>query len=321
MAPTVLEKPIGAESCPSPRMPDMASSALNRVLRKVGGPATLDLLTELPGADLTTLMLAVMDQRAGRLTGPDVLRRGLSDRFVAPSDAPFERLRAAESDLLSTLPDTFERVVLSPLAPLGLHSVLGPVHQNKVVSTARGSEVAADPTNGLALEAAIRRRESPDVVRLAALQRVVRAQHFGGRGMVPHFTLLGVVTAGRDTGNLAFEREHAGEQLRALTTAIKGRIAAPVELLITVLDPRFTVVLTAVEQAMPADVAVVEHPDRESGDGYYTGLCFKLVCRVDGERFELGDGGFVPWTQELIGNRKERLFISGLGVDRLALLG
>src|ERR1700729_592448 len=51
-------------------------------------------------------------------------------------------------------------------------------------ATVRGTEVAADPTNGLALEAAARRHDllraaprSAEPVRLAATQRVTRAQH------------------------------------------------------------------------------------------------------------------------------------------------
>jgi hypothetical protein len=31
-------------------------------------------------------------------------------------------------------------------------------------------------------------------------------------------------------------------------------------------------------------------------------------------------GGFVDWTAQLLGNRKERLLISGHGLDRLAIL-
>jgi hypothetical protein len=33
---------------------------------------------------------------------------------------------------------------------------------------------------------------------------------------------------------------------------------------------------------------------------------------------EVGDGGFVDWTARLLGNRRERLLISALGVDRLS---
>ena len=32
----------------------------------------------------------------------------------------------------------------------------------------------------------------------------------------------------------------------------------------------------------------------------------------------MADGGFVDWTATLLANRKERLLISGYGVDRLA---
>ena len=45
-------------------------------------------------------------------------------------------------------------------------------------------------------------------------------------------------------------------------------------------------------------------------------MCFKVFR--DG--VEIGDGGFVDWTQRLTGNRKERLLITGVGVDRFATL-
>jgi hypothetical protein len=38
----------------------------------------------------------------------------------------------------------------------------------------------------------------------------------------------------------------------------------------------------------------------------------------DGELEEIGDGGFTDWSQQLTTSRKERLLISGLGLDRLA---
>jgi hypothetical protein len=47
------------------------------------------------------------------------------------------------------------------------------------VTAIRACEVAADPANALALEAAVRRASRPPgTVRLAAIQRVVRAQRF-----------------------------------------------------------------------------------------------------------------------------------------------
>jgi hypothetical protein len=51
---------------------------------------------------------------------------------------------------------------------------------------------------------------------------------------------------------------------------------------------------------------------RQSGREYYVGLCFKLYV---GDA-EVGDGGFTTWTQSLLGDRKERLLISGLSAER-----
>ena len=60
-------------------------------------------------------------------------------------------------------------------------------------------------------------------------------------------------------------------------------------------------------------------PEREAARGYYPGLCFKVVAVFDGEEVEVGDGGLVPWTQLLLSDAKERLMISGLSLERLAL--
>ncbi|GAA3600656.1 hypothetical protein GCM10022419_101020 [Nonomuraea rosea] len=284
------------------------TSALDRVLRQAGGPEILDVLAErLPGADLTTLLLEVMRRRAQALSPADVLRRYGHDRFVAPAQVPFKRLRRAEDAVLSAVPADVELITLAPVAPLGAHTALGPVDQNKVVSTIRNSEVAADPTNGLALEAALRRRAAPGPapVRLATLQRVVRAQRVEGAATFAHFTLFGLVTAGRDTGDLAFERQHVAEHLAVLTAAVRACGVTDPQVQVTVLDERFERAAEALDAA--------RDPDRQSGRGYYSGLCFK----INGNGLELGDGGFVDWTARLLGNRKERLLISALGVDRL----
>jgi hypothetical protein len=39
----------------------------------------------------------------------------------------------------------------------------------------------------------------------------------------------------------------------------------------------------------------------------------------DNERIEVGDGGFVDWTQQMTGTKKERCLISGIGLDRLLI--
>ncbi len=77
----------------------------------------------------------------------------------------------------------------------------------------RGTEVLADPTTALALEAALRRRGGADVVRLCSVDRVLRLQPFP-EGLSQHFGLLALVTAGRAEPSHAFEVRALGEHLR-----------------------------------------------------------------------------------------------------------
>ncbi len=280
----------------------------------------LELLSErLSGADLTTLLLEVYRRRALDTAPTEVLRRYRTDRFVAPSGIPAFSLRRAEDALIAVLPPSFELLTLAPVTPLATHSSVATVDPRKVIATIRNSEVAADPTNALALEAAARRsaqlaaaRRSTTPVHLAASQRVVRAQKFDGAGFSPHFQLFGLVSAGRDVGGLAFEREALTTHLRFAAEAV----GTGAEIRLTLLDPAFETVLDHVTAALAEvpGVRVVPDPDRESGRGYYAGLCFKVYA---GDDREIGDGGFTDWTARLLGNGKERLLISGYGVDRL----
>jgi hypothetical protein len=282
-----------------------------RVLAGPGGAAA-DALAALPGSDLTTVQLEVARRRAARLAPADVLRRHRTDRFTGPSPLPFALLRRVEDTLL-TAASAFDVVTLAPLTPLGTHSVVTGLAQHRVVPTGRGTEVAADPTTGLALEAAVR-RSARDVVRLATVQRVVRAQPVPA-GLFAHFSLFGAVTAGRDTGDLGFERQHVAEHARLMAAGCRALGADRVELALTVLDPRFEGLFDEIE------VPVRAFPEREGGrGGYYEGLCFKVFASFGGELLDVGDGGFTPWTRRLLGNAKERLMTSGLGVDRLATL-
>jgi hypothetical protein len=59
---------------------------------------------------------------------------------------------------------------------------------------------------------------------------------------------------------------------------------------------------------------------RLEGLGYYSGPCLRITARtVSGARFSLGDGGFLPWTAELLTDRRERLLSTGIGPDLLYL--
>ena len=305
------------------------AGALRRVLGQLASTAVLDdLAARLSGADLTTLLLEVFRRRAGRLSAADVLRRYDSDRFVAPAVTGFAGLRRAEDGMLAALPDGFDILTLAPVLPLGAHSAVAAVDPRNVIATIRGTEVAADPTNGLALEAAARRRaasgrapRSDQVIRLAASQRVTRAQRFSGPVSFAHFQLLGLVTAGRDTGSQAFERGQLAEHLRFGITAVQALGARQATVELTCWDGPSARVADAVRGALAElpGAGLTDAPDRPGGRGYYCGLCFKIIADFGAGLLEVADGGFVDWTQRLLGNRKERLLISGYGLDRIAM--
>jgi hypothetical protein len=297
-----------------------AGNALNRVAREIGGMELVDRLAALSGSDFTTVMLEVVQRRAARETPTSVLRRYTSDRFVRPGGTPVRSARRAEDALLGCLPPETEVVTLAPLAPLGAHSALATVSQHKVVTAIRACEVAADPTNALALEAAVRRggRQSRAVVRLAAAQRVVRAQRFPA-GWAAHFGLFATVTAGRDRGSRLFEQAAITEQLRFAVAALRAAGVARVQVALTPLSDAGERIATATAEALATEPAeIITDQDRAGGRGYYRDLCFKVNALADGTSIEIGDGGFTDWTARLLANGKERLLIAGYGTDRLA---
>ncbi|MBA4058232.1 MAG: hypothetical protein C0490_26180 [Marivirga sp.] len=60
-------------------------------------------------------------------------------------------------------------------------------------------------------------------------------------------------------------------------------------------------------------ITVVDEP--EKGNEYYKGIQYKIDIRVKGQMYEIGDGGFVDWTQQLLQNRKERMLSTGIGFE------
>lgn len=310
---------------------------LGRILREGGAPGLWEALAErLSPTDLQSLLLEVFRRRAAEVTPGALLRAYERSRFAAPSPVDPGDLARLEAKTHRRLAARgFAGVALSPLCPLGTVSAVGTVDQNKVVSTVRNSEVPADSTNVLALECAVRRREllradprSRERVRLAATSRVVRAQPPPGPGMWAHFALLGLCTAGRDEGSFVFQTAALAEHLAAHLDVLDGarelgyRIEA-VRVLITDLSggrhrPALgDRVLSPLAEAHP-DVAFGFDDERDRGRGYYGDACLEILATTaGGDEISLGDGGFTGWTAALLSNAKERLLISGLGLERL----
>ena len=314
----------------------MNDRILSRILRKAAVPDLLAALTDrLSLPDLQSLLLEVYRRRAAELPPGYLLQQYRQNRFVQPAQAPPQRLLELDRLAFSLLPPGFQVLELSPVCPLGTSSIVAAVDQNNAVTTIRNTEVCADSTNVLALECARRRRdlmlwEGPAVqdTKLCASHRLLRAQVFQGPDHFAHFRVLGLCTAGRDRGAYGFELEALGEQMGFYLRLLRelgeqGAALGGVTVRLTALDPDLAEALCV---GVLAELSVAHPAVRfsivpgEGAGGYYLGARFQIDAGdAAGKELNLVDGGFTGWTQQLLSDRKERLLVSGLGTERLAL--
>ncbi len=284
----------------------MPDRIVERIEREAGAPGVVDRLAALAPADLRSLLLEVARRRAEGLSPAEVLRQYREDRFVRPSGVDAARLRHVEQLAVEALPERFEVLELSPVAPFGAVAALAGLSQNLSVSTVRGSEVMSDSTNVLALECTLRRRAGAPLVRLCAFGRMLRGQTYPDPALAAHFALLGLCTAGRGTAGHGFEAAALGEHL-GFYVRLLASLGIEADVRLTPLDKALRPVLERFRGARIDDA-------RTSGRSYYTGASFA----IDAGGVNLVDGGFTDWTQRLLSDRRERLLISGVGTERLA---
>jgi hypothetical protein len=309
-----------------------ADDIIARVEREAGVPGLAAVLAErLSPTDLHSLLLEVTARRSGRRTPADVLADRRRDDALAPAHADARVLYAIVQVALEAA-GAFEAVELSPICPQGLNTVLGRVDQKNVLATVRGSEVLADPTSALALECALRRRAGADAVRLCSIARVLRMQPFAP-GLRNHFTLCGLASAGRSEPDHGFELAALVDHLTAhltLVDRLQSRGYGIDDVLVRVADVAAseepTPLLQRVKkQVFPhlrtgfpgADLRL--DLTRTTGRGYYDGLMIDITIVAAGEARSVADGGTIDWAARLLSDRRERLFTSGIGIDRLVL--
>ena len=309
-------------------------SIVGRIAGNAGQPDLLRVLAdEIAPTDLKSLLMEVLRARAKRIKARDVLASYARSAVVRPSGVDGRRFAEFRRIAYATLPARFEALELSPVAPFGSVAGLTNLDQNQVLSTIAGSEVCSDPTNVLALECAIRRREAgregegaPPRVDLCTITRCVRPQTRPAPGHVPHFELLALCTAGRSAPDHALEAawlvDHIDLHISVLKAASPmGLRCDSLRVTTTALEPEAETWLSArvhpEVRSRCRDAHVASDPGRTAGRNYYQTAAFQIFgTNPRGKAMLLTDGGFVPWTQALLGDRKERLLISGLGVER-----
>lgn len=316
----------------------MPHPSLQRILKKGGIPNLIEVLSEnLTPSDLQSLLLAVYEKQAAKVTPAQLKEQYQNNRFVKSSLlTPLELLTFDQFAFGIAKSLGFQGIELAPLSPLGSCSALGPVHQNKIVATSRNVEVISDPTNIMALECAIRREKylksnSKDktAIHLCSSQRVTRAQFWDLPNFFAHFKLFTLCSAGSDKGNYIFEKESLEQHLQFYLelTDVKDTPYqfGEIEVLVKPIEERLTGFLEnhlfpKLQQQFPSVIFKID-TERKKGIGYYETLCFTInTLDKTGATIHLTDGGFTDWTQQVVSNKKERYLISAIGAERLVSL-
>jgi hypothetical protein len=299
------------------------------ISNRIKVPNLIELLSEkLSFSDLQSLLMRLFDVKVRTKNQIDLLKEYDTNRFVKPSDIDPVSHRKLELGIFSLLPEEFIAIELSPLAPLGTSSVLTTVHQNNVISTIRNTEVAADTTNILALECAIRRKKllkndknSVDRIRLCSSQTVTRGQPFENKAFSSSFNVVALCTAGKDEGNDKFEvealTEHISYYLRIFDRLLDPGDIKNIRIKFFEYDDSSNINLVEKIKSLidfRKEIIIESELNSKYGKGYYTRLRFMInIVNQSNKDFNYVDGGFTDWTSKLLNNKKERLLTSGIG--------
>jgi hypothetical protein len=297
---------------------------LDKIKDQTGVDIVAILAEDLSGSALNSLLLAVFDHKTRQTTPAQLLQLYDLNRFVKPADVHVIQLRLKELNTLQLLAaNGFEPLELSPVSLLGTCSVVGTVNQKKIISATRGTEVLSDATNAIAMHIAHQKKvlgNNAPMLHYCTTHRHIRTQPLQIKGHTPHFTIACLVTAGKDTGNFSFEKEALTSHVKALQAVLKEVFNIDIKYLKLQLRDGYkegerliTALFNEVNQHLPVII------DKQSPQNdYYHGIQYKVMIAIAGKEIEIADGGLVTWTQQLLDNRKERLFISGLGIEYLS---
>lgn len=302
---------------------------LKRLLTQFGDTELVEKFSTLSNSDFNSLMLEIFQSRVNKITPADMVKAFQVNRFSVPSKLDPVAYHVMEAEFLSAAEKLdVKPVLLSPAAPFASSSVFGYVSQNNVASAVRGVEILPDPTNMLSIMIAEQLKnkkvDNTKPIHYCTTARVLRAQtipktnrHFA------HFGQFCIVSSGKDTGSYTCEKELLIKQLAFYKELLWEKYGANLSVILqkrrgyTDGDGFFDVVAELVKNELPDGSLSF---DMEYGNSdYYKGISFIVYMEKNGDRLEIGGGGFVDWIQRLTNNKKERCLINGVGLDRLLL--
>ena len=281
----------------------------------VGEAAYAALARGMPASEVWSLLLSALRERAEHRPARALAEQWRRDRFVQLSYIDQRTLVELDTHLLAAAQD-FEAVELSPLAPLGTSSSVALTTQNRVVSTARGTEVVSDPTNVLALESARRLRQDPTrVVRFCTSHRCVRAQEVPKvPGFAAHFRMFCLTSAAPERKDQAFVTEalthHVRTHLQALDRLEQHGYLFPGRRLRLLATEQREPLARRIADEIEEVLVSIEPLEKR----YYDGLRFMISAHsTRGDDIPLIDGGAFDWLHQLAANHKLVFVASAIG--------
>ena len=285
---------------------------------------------ELNNSDLQSMLIEAFRFRSSKSSPSRVLREYRDSRFYPASEIPQAVYQQFDLLAFSLLPGDFHSLDLSPVTPLGTCTSMSNLSQNLILSTIRNSEVIADPTNTMALQSALLREsalkkdpKSTQTIHCCSSHRVLRTQCFKEEKFSAHFRVFSMVSAGRDSGNFAWEMEQLEKHVRFyLVLCEKLKLLDKTEVQVSDFTGEFkTSLIEEMFGRLAGTYKEAEFKqvhDRAEARNYYTPLAFRIrFSGPDGATWDIVDGGFTNWTQLLLNSRKERFLSSAIGSELL----
>jgi ribosomal protein S18 acetylase RimI-like enzyme len=306
------------------RADDAAPGASGAALRLEDRDLVERLAARAPSESVPVL-LELARRHAARKRPAEVRKQYARDPFVAPSPLDLRAVNRLDAIALAAAHE-FETVLLSPLAPLGSCAAVSPSHQDRIVSTLRGTEVVSDPTTVLGLECARRLADRSDDVRLCTVHQTVRAQRFDAkRGQSQHFRMFALAEAGRARADHAFEVDAFVRHLRVFWRLLDHCEASgsrfrqrTAKLLV---DDRARPIHARLRSRLELELPQLRIEDGSLESGYYAGLRLLLGAdNASGEHVNLSDTGLFDWMEKLTSDRRLHFVASGFGLQLVPLV-
>ena len=286
-------------------------------------------LSQLRNNQMQHAYTQALERKLKKITPAQLWRNYHENRFSGSIDGDPIKTREQEIEMLKVLKSREHHIFdFAPATVWGTSTVLAPISQQNVLSAVRGTEFISDITNVMALEVVSRRRihQIKDNLKIASIHRLVRGQQFNVPAWTPHFKVLALVHAGRDIGNFGFEIPAIALQIKSYVAILEHTFHLKTNQLEALINLPITDEIQYRRLAHQLHEVVESVPLRISNDmpknSYYPSITFGMQLRLRGQVYDLIDGGMVTWTQKILNDSKERLLISGLGIEYLnRLLG